>query len=99
MSQRNTLLNKRVRRMRRALRKGRLPAYIDLVHWLKLHGYADTTGQAHSLILNERVKSESHPLGIKIIELPDADGEMRKHRIFDPLVPANLRDTIYVTDA
>lgn len=98
MSHRNTLLNKRVRRMRRALRKGRLPARIDLIHWLKLHGYADTTGQARKLILDERVKSESHPLGIQIIELPDADGEMEKHRIFNPLVPADLRETIYVTD-
>jgi hypothetical protein len=99
MSQRNTLLNKRVRRMRRALRKGRVRAFIDLVSWLQLHGYADTAGQARKLIMDERVKSESHPLGFQIIELPDADGEMHKHRIFNPRVPADLRDSIYVTDA
>jgi hypothetical protein len=49
--------------------------------------------------MDERVKSESHPLGFQIIELPDADGEMHKHRIFNPRVPADLRDSIYVTDA
>ena len=39
-------------------------AYIDLVAWLKMHGHADTTGAAERLILDRRVRSESHVIGI-----------------------------------
>lgn len=49
--------------MRKAMRRT-LPAYIDLVQYLKLRGHAQTTGEAEQVILDGRVRSESHKLGI-----------------------------------
>jgi ribosome-associated protein YbcJ (S4-like RNA binding protein) len=93
MSQRNTLINKRVRRMRRAITKGRVPAYIDLIHWLKLRGIAQTTGQAVQMLKDGRVRSESHKLGVRIIKIGEGD-ERRKVEVLDPLVSARLRDSL-----
>lgn len=98
MSARNRPLNKKVRRMRRALSKGRLPAYIDLIGWLKLHGHAQTTGAAVKLLLDGRVRSESHKLGVRIIESGEGD-DVRKVRILEPRVPAKFRDTLEVVGA
>jgi len=50
MSRRNTLEVKRQRRVRRSLVKGRLPAYVDLVQWIKLRSNV-TTPTAVRLIL------------------------------------------------
>lgn len=95
MSARNRPLEKQVRRLRRALRKGRLVTYIDLYHWLKLCDHAQTTGQATALILDGRVRSESHKLGVRIVNA----GDGRMIRVVDPLVPASLRNTLEVVDA
>lgn len=97
MSARNRTKEKKIRALRRALRKGRLPAKIDLVHWLKLHRYAQTSGEARRLLLSGRVKSESHPLGVRIVEIFNEDGTLdRKQRVLDQFVPASLRPTIRV---
>lgn len=87
---------KKLRRLRKALRRTP-PAFIDLVAWLKLHGYADTTGKAHKIILDGRVRSESHKLGIgrgvavkkgKLVEVDEVH----------PMVSADIRGTIVVVD-
>lgn len=96
MAARNRPQEKKVRAMRRALRKGRLPAYIDLVDWLRVRKYAQTAGAAREMLMDGKVKSESHPLGLRVIDVEGKDGEMKKVRILDPLVPARLRDSIYV---
>lgn len=62
---RRPIQEKKLRRLRKAVGRTPLPAYIDLIDWLKTRGHADTSGQARKLILAERVKSESHTLGIQ----------------------------------
>lgn len=100
MSARNRPREKKIRALRRALRKGRLPAKIDLVHWLKLHGHAQTSGEARRLLLSGRVKSESHPLGVRIVDIFNDDGKLdHKQKVLDQFVPAKLRSTIRVESA
>lgn len=101
MSAKNTPLEKKVRRMRRALKKGRTPRYLDLVVWLKDHGHAGTTGAAKKLIHERRVVSESHPLGFHTITTPGPtkehpEQESQKLEVYSPHVPARLRPTIQV---
>lgn len=67
MSAKNRRDNKKIRKLERVLRKGRLPARLDLVHWLEDHGHANTTGQALSLIYDGRVVSESHTLRMRYV--------------------------------
>lgn len=68
---------KQAARMRKVLRRKPLPAFIDLVSYLKLHGYADTTGQAEAIILARRVRSESHTLGVTKGLKPKADAKLK----------------------
>lgn len=99
---------KRARGVRKLLRK-ELPAYIDLIHWLKVRGYAQTTGQAEKLILGGRVRSESHKLGIgkgrkikKGTEIKLLRGgsvtedDWEEIPMVMPHVPARLRGSIHV---
>lgn len=102
---------KRAARVRKMLRK-ELPAFIDLIQWLRVRGYAQTAGQAEKLILDGRVRSESHTLGIGkgLKAKPGINIKiLRGHRVteedFDevpvvqPHVPARLRGTIRVVEA
>lgn len=89
MSARNARHNKKIRALRRALRKGRLPARIDLETWLLDRRYANTAGRAREIIMDGLVKSESHPLGTTIVEIDE-----KPVKVYDPLVPARLRNTI-----
>lgn len=94
LSARNRRPEKKIRKLRRSLRQGRVPAYIDLVQWLRDRGYAQTAGAARRLIVEGRVVSESHVLGKTMVEVDGAQLEM-----FTPHVPARLRDSLEVTDA
>ena len=58
---------KKIARLRKALRTT-LPAYIDLVDYLRLRGYADTKGQALKLIESGRVRSDSHKLEHRLVD-------------------------------
>lgn len=61
-------------KMRKAMR--RTPkAFFDLFEWLVIRGYADTHGQARKVILNKRVKSESHVVGITDVVLETPRGK------------------------
>lgn len=92
-----TSQSKKIRKLRHLLRYP-LPAYIDLVQYLKLRRYARTTGEAKKIILAGRVKSESHVLGI--VNLPTlVDGTIKDMDHVSPLIPAHLRPTIHVVDA
>ena len=105
-------LNKKAARRVRKLLRSELPAYIDLIQWLKDRGYAQTTGQAEKLILAGRVRSESHKLGIgkekrikkgteiKLLRggsVEESDWEERE--VAFRHVPAELRDSIHVVAA
>ena len=92
MSVKNTPEEKQLRRLRRALKKGRLPAYLDLIQWAKDHGHATTTNSAKKLIFERRIVSDSHPLGFFVV----TDDEGNKHEAFSRYVPASLRSTIKV---
>jgi hypothetical protein len=102
---------KRANQVRKMLRR-ELPAYIDLVQWLKDRRYAQTTGQAEKMILDGRVRSESHKLGIgkglrvkkgteiKILRggsVEESDWE--EVPVVNRHVPAKLRGTINVVAA
>lgn len=103
MSTKNRPENKKLRRLERALRKGRLPRYFDVVHWLKDRGYANTTGQAIQLLLDGKVVSESHALGKQIIETPGPtkefpDREARKEEVFRRHYPVDILPTVTVKE-
>ena len=103
------VLKKRANRVRKALR--RTPeTFIDLVAWLKLHGYANTTGEANRIILARRVKSESHVLGVTKASVPKqgarlkvaigrelTDDDFEERDVVERLVPARLGGSIYVS--
>ena len=105
------ILKKRANKLRKALR--RTPtAYIDLIAYLKDRGYAQTSGEAEKIILDGRVRSDSHKLGIGKgtqlkkgsvlrasvgVELTEEDFE--EVDIVQRHVPASLRPTIQVMPA
>ena len=89
------LQTKKLNRLRKALRQEH-PRYIDLVHWLKVHRHADTTGQAHKLILAHRVRSESHPVGLQTVPTLTAEGKVENVEVVQQYVPASVRPTLCV---
>jgi hypothetical protein len=94
MSVKNTPENKKLRRLERTLRKGRIPTQINLIDWLTDRGHARTRKEARELIVAGHVLSESHPLGRAVIEEEDDKGETQKYQVFDPFVSSNLRNSI-----
>lgn len=65
---------KKVARLRKTLRRQPLPAYIDLVTWLKDRGYAQTTGQAKAMLLAGRVRVAANAVGRR------ANPHARRHK-------------------
>jgi hypothetical protein len=96
MSAKNTLYAKKIRRLERALKKGRLPKWMDLLQWAQDHGHADTAGAARKLISEDRIRYASHPLGKKTIDLPGE--QFGKIQVLDPRVPSHLRSSISVSN-
>lgn len=87
MSARNTLVNKKIRRAQRELRKGRLPAQIDLLEWIKLRSNVTTTTAAR-LLLAGVLRVDSHKIGFKMLK--------GGRKVLDPYVSANLRGRIEI---
>lgn len=106
-----SIRRKQANRLRKALRAS--PAtMIDLVQYLKDRRYAQTTGEAEKIILDGRVRSESHKLGItkgrKIKDSSILKARMGRELVEEDwevvdavqrLVPASYRDTIQVIAA
>lgn len=86
---------KKMRRFRKQLGRKRLPAYIDIIEWLKDHGHAQTTGEAIRLLLDERVKSESHTVGLRP-ETVLVGETLATRNVVSRYVPAGARSTLYV---
>ena len=86
---------KKLRRLRKAVERTPLPAYIDLIDWLKTRRYADTTGQAIRLLVDGKVKSESHVIGREKRVFFKDD---KQHERWEPAprVPSYMRATITV---
>lgn len=66
---------KQANRLRHALRRTP-PQFFDLVEWLVTRGHAPTKRAARELILDERVRYESHKLGF--VEVETLGGEKVK---------------------
>jgi hypothetical protein len=90
---------KQRRRAAKALRRSTLPAYINLIEWLKDRRYASTTGEAQKILLAGRVQADSHKLGVKRMPVLQADQTIREQDVVQPIVPAELRSRIIVTKA
>lgn len=83
----------------RALTRKPLPAYIDLVQWLIDHGHAKTKKAARDIILADRVKANSHTLGVGEQPYLTADNKIKTRKVVFPHVPADLRGDLIVTKA
>lgn len=94
MSQRPTI-QKKLARLRKAVRPA-LPVYFDLVDYLKLHRFAQTTGEANRLILDERVRSGSHVIGLVDAPVQTPDGKMTTEKVVQRVQPARLKAELIV---
>lgn len=84
---------KKIRKLKRALRKaGSSASSVDLIEWLKSHGHAQTTGAAVKLLIDGKVRIDSHIVGRT--ETPIAP-DITVWAVA-PLVPAHFRDRITV---
>lgn len=90
------ILEKKLRRLRKQLGRKPLPAYIDLIAYLKLHRFAQTTGQARKLLIDGKVKAESHTIGRVQVPVQTPDGKVELEWRAERLVPAELREQIRV---
>jgi hypothetical protein len=88
---------KQRRRVAKLLRRTPLPAYIDLIEWLKDRGHAQTTGEAKKIILDGRVKADSHVLGIAKIPMLQPDYSVKE--VVSRHVDARHRGRITVAKA
>jgi hypothetical protein len=88
---------KKIRKLERALRKAGAPAAsIDLIDWLKTRGHAQTTGAAVRLLLDGKVRVESHIVGRQ--QVPSAFQPDKEVWGIAPLIGAHHRSNIRVDD-
>lgn len=94
MSKRS-IRDKKIRKLERALRKAGAPqASIDLIDWLKTRNYAQTTGEAVCLLLDGKVRVESHVVGRT--RIPNAFRPDEETWGVAPLIGAHHRGKITV---
>lgn len=84
--------------MRKAMTRRPLLSRIDLVDWLRVRGHAQTGGAARDMILDGRVMSESHVVGIATEPRLQPDGTVRDTKVVSR-VPASLRGSLRVVEA
>lgn len=84
-----------MRRLRKTVSRRPLPAFIDLIDWLKTRGYADTTGQATRLMVGGKVRADSHIIGRERVKFLFKGKYVER---WEPVayVPASLRNAIRV---
>jgi hypothetical protein len=83
-------------RLRKAVGRTQLDTYINLLEWLRDHGYADSNGAARKIIMERRVRSESHVLGIGKEPRMTPEGRIDLVEVVHPVVPAEVRPTLHV---
>lgn len=96
MSRRNTDPTERQMRKLRKLTRRKLPRYFDIVDWLKMRRYAQTTGEAERLILAGRLRSGSHTVGIVEVDVKQPDGKTEKQKVVQRVQPVVFRDELIV---
>lgn len=85
--------DKKLRRLKKALRPS-TPSFINLIEWLRDRGYAQTAGEARKLLLDGKVKVESHTVGRVEVDNPLKKDD--KIMVIQPLTPAGNRKDIRV---
>jgi len=93
MAKRN-IRKKQANRLRHALRHTP-PQFYDLVTWLVTRGHAPTKRAARALILDGRVRHESHKVGFEEVEA--LNGE--KVKLLRPHIPVKLLRGLTVVEA
>ena len=88
---RRDITTKKLYRLRKQLVRQSLPAYINLIEWLKDRRYAQTSGAAKKMLLEGKVRVDSHPVGRR--PLP---GGTSDDYILDPYTSAENRSRIMV---
>lgn len=73
-----------------------LPRRFDALVWLRDRGYAQTNGAARTLILDGRLKSESHTVGIAEEPRLGPDGAPRMEKVVDRFLPVAVRNNLRV---
>ena len=88
---------KRLNRLRKAVNRRPLPAYTDLIWWLKFYRHARTTREAVELLLDGRLRSDSHVIGRekRVVFDPKSEKQIERWE-FVRYVPARLRPTLTV---
>jgi hypothetical protein len=82
-----------------------LPRYFDLVDWLIVRGHAKTKREAKQLILDHRVKSASHTLGVVKARTPiinPINGKVmgaREEEVVDSRIPVERKSEIVILPA
>lgn len=106
-----SITDKKLNRLRKAVNRRPLPAYVDLVAWLKDRRYARSTGEAESLILAGRVKSDSHVIGITKARMPTKastlnlllgrheDVEYEEREVVERMIPKARMENVQVLSA
>ncbi len=89
---------KKRRRVAKLLRRQPLDAYFDLVQWLLDRDYARTKRAARALILEKRVRANSHVLGIGRQPVLK-DGVVSIQDVVSPYVLAELKPDVVVLSA
>lgn len=90
-----SIKGKQAKRMRKALRVTP-PRFLDLVQWLKDRRHAQTTGEAHRIILAGRVRHGSHKVGVVKANVKLPGGEMGTEDAVYPFVPSEWRGELIV---
>jgi hypothetical protein len=89
------VLDKKVNRLRKALRNTP-PAFIDLEDWLIDRKYVQTKGAARKLLLDGKVKVESHTVGRIALDVNIGGDDEGKKYVLYPFIPAQYRNDITV---
>jgi hypothetical protein len=91
---------KKRRRVAKAVRRQKLPAYFDLFQWLIDRGHAKSRREARELVLAKRVKADSHVIGVaeETVMTPSMLGAVKVERkpVAQRFVRTDLRSNLLV---
>jgi hypothetical protein len=90
---------KKRRRVAKAFRRTPLPAYFNLIRWMIDHGHARTPREARQIILDRRVKSDSHVIGVEKVPVLGLLGKIEEEDMVFEHVPVEARSSITVAAA
>jgi hypothetical protein len=89
---------KRRHKVAKAFRQ-KLPVRFDLIQWMLDHGHARTKREARQIILDKRVKSESHAVGVFSAPTLQRDGSIKDEDHVDPYPDIQFKSNLVVSAA